>query len=68
MATFLNEIKNTVSATNQTKNIVSFTNQSHSHGLAYILTDLLDFVLVGENEDEILIWDKPTYYKNLIKS
>lgn len=54
--------------TNTTKNTATFTNTKNSHGLYYILTDLLDYVLVGDDEDEFLIWDDFTSYKNLIKN
>lgn len=68
MATFTNTSKNTVSVANTDKNVVTMTNTQNSHGLYYILTDLLDYVLVGSSEDEVLIWDDFTSYKNLIKN
>ena len=68
MASFTNTVKNSATATNITKNIVTFTNQNNSHGLYYILTDILDYVMVGSSEDEYLIWDEPTSYTNIAKS
>lgn len=68
MANFTNTTKNSATATNQTKNVATFTNKDNSHGLFYILTDLLDYVMVGEDEDEFLIWDDFTSYKNIAKN
>lgn len=68
MSTFTNITKNAINPTNETKNVETFTNTKSSHELYFILTDLSDYVLVGEDSDEILIWDEPTSYKNLIKS
>lgn len=31
-------------------------------GFAYILTDILDFILVGSAENETLVWNTPTIY------
>jgi hypothetical protein len=63
-----NTTKNASSFTNQTKNSATFTNQSLSHTLAYILTDALDFVLLGADSDEVLVWDTPTSWANLAKN
>jgi hypothetical protein len=68
MSNWTNTIKNASSFINQTKNSAIFTNQSLSHTLAYILTDALDFVLLGQNSDEVLIWDTPTEWSNLAKN
>jgi len=68
MSTFTNTPKNTVSLTNIVKNVATFKNQVLSHTLAYITTDTPDYVLLGASEDEVLIWDTPTIYKNLAKS
>lgn len=55
--------------TNTTKNTSTFTNIQNPHGLYYILTDTPDYVLVGNDEDEFLIWDDfVTSYKNLTKN
>ena len=68
MSTWANQTKNTATFTNQTKNSATFANQSKSHNLAYILTDALDYVLLGQNSDEVLIWDEPTSWANQLKS
>jgi len=68
MATFTNTSKNSATIVNTDKNVSTFANTENSHGLYYILTDLLDYVLVGDDEDEFLIWDDFTSYKNLIKN
>lgn len=68
MSTFTNTTKNSVTALNTDKNISTFANTPNSHGLYYILTDILDYVMVGSSEDEYLIWDEPTSYTNLVKS
>jgi hypothetical protein len=54
--------------TNQTKNSATFTNEQFSHYLAYIQTDTPDYVLLGANSDEVLIWDQPTVWDNLTKN
>ena len=54
--------------TNTTKNTATFTNTNRSHNLGYILTDALDFVLLGASSDEVLIWDEPTSWANLAKN
>jgi hypothetical protein len=54
--------------TNTTKNTATFTNTDRSHNLAYILTDALDYVLLGASSDEVLIWDEPTSWSNLTKN
>jgi uncharacterized membrane-anchored protein len=69
MSTWSNTTKNTETFTNQTKNSVTLTNQTKSHNsIGYILTDALDYVLLGQNSDEVLIWDTPTEWSNLTKS
>ena len=68
MTTWNNTTKNASSFTNQTKNSATFTNTNRSHNLAYILTDALDFVLLGADSVEVLIWDTPTSWANLSKS
>jgi len=68
MATFTNTTKNIATFTNTTKNIATFLDHPFSHTLAYITTDTPDYVLVGLSEDEVLLWDTPISYTNLIKS
>jgi len=37
-------------------------------GAGYILTDNLDYILLGENEDEILIWMSAPTLTNINKN
>jgi hypothetical protein len=68
MSNWTNTTKNTATFTNQNKNSATFTNTNRSHNLGYILTDALDFVLLGASSDEVLIWDEPTSWSNLAKN
>ena len=68
MSTFTNTPKNTVSLTNTVKNVASFISQEKSNALRFITTDTPDYVLVGSSENEILIWDTPILFTNLVKS
>ena len=54
--------------TNLAKNTVSFVNKQFSAFLGFIKTDDDCFVLLGENEDQRLIWNRPTEYNNLTKN
>jgi hypothetical protein len=54
--------------TNTTKNTATFTNTNRSHNLGYILTDALDYVLLGASSDEVLIWDETTSWVNQSKN
>lgn len=58
MATFINTAKN----------IVNFANKKISAFLGFITTDDNSKVLVGENEDMRLIWNRPRNIKNLTKN
>jgi len=54
--------------TNLVKNTASFFNKQVSAFLGFIKTDDDCFVLLGENEDQRLIWNRPTEYNNLTKN
>ena len=54
--------------TNKAKNIVSVVNMRISAFLGFITTDDDSKVLVGENEDQRLIWNKPTTFTNQTKN
>jgi len=54
--------------TNTSKPSSSFSNMSKPGEVGFILTDALDYVLVGQDEDEFLIWSLGgTSYTNLTK-
>jgi hypothetical protein len=48
----------------QTKHSGGLTYQDKSGALAYILTDNSDYVLLGENEDQRLVWSDPALSLN----
>ncbi len=54
--------KNSASYSNQAKNTASYSSQDKSDSLSYILTDALDYVLVGSSSDEFLIWRTGAVY------
>lgn len=54
--------------TSTDKNTSTFTNSDRSDIRYLITTDTLDRVLVGENEDEILIWSGPILWSNITKN
>lgn len=68
MATFTNTIKNSSSVINTSKNNISFVNNQKAHAIRYILTDAYDYVLLGQNEDMILVWDCITEFTNINKN
>jgi hypothetical protein len=68
MATFTNQTKSAGTFSNQTKNSGVFTNQSKPGEITYLLTDALDYVLVGSAEDLTLITSAGTDWTNLVKT
>jgi hypothetical protein len=58
MATFINT----------TKNIALFINGKVSAFFGFIVTEDNSKVLLGENEDQYLIWNRPTSYTNITKN
>jgi len=45
-----------------------WTNIEKSDMYRFIETDDFSYILVGSNEDEILVYDTPTVWSNLAKS
>ena len=56
-----------MSWTKLTKNTTDYVNQVISGFLGYILTDSSDYVLLGSNSDEVLIFNSNTNWSNLTK-
>lgn len=54
--------------TNINKNSETLTNISKSGATGYIVTDDLSHILVGQNEDETLIWVAANALTNINKS
>jgi hypothetical protein len=54
--------------TNKVKNIVSVANKRISAFLGFIVTEDESKVLLGENEDQRLLWNRPTRVTNLTKN
>lgn len=54
--------------TNLTKNTSTHTNQLNLGRINYLLTDALDYILVGADEDETLILWGDTTWTNLTKN
>lgn len=65
---FTNQTKNTNSFTNTSKNTSVFTNSDKSSQTYYLLTDILDYILVGSSENEYLVLTEGNVYSNLAKS
>lgn len=54
--------------TNTSKNSATWTNSNKSAQLIYLLTDALDYILVGELEDLTLVIQEGTPWATLPKS
>jgi hypothetical protein len=48
--------------------MANWTNTEKTDTYRFILTDDLSYILVGEDEGEILVYDTPTVWNNLAKS
>lgn len=46
----------------------SWTTETKTGNTSYIQTDTPDFVLLGQNEDEFLVWEDMTSWTNVVKS
>jgi len=53
---------------NVTKNTVTVTSTEKTDAIKYILTDALDFCLVGSSEDMPLIWGDVNTVTNITKN
>jgi hypothetical protein len=47
----------TTTWTEVSKNTSTWGNINKNGTTQYILTDILDYILVGTSEDEVLVWD-----------
>jgi len=68
MATLTNINKSSATLTNINKSGATLTNINKSSQTGYITTDDLSFILVGGNEDEVLIWNIANALTNITKN